>query len=317
MFALPYPLGAASDPASGADPLDMPASGTLALYARGRDYHRAVGALLKRIVHTLAERYPGEIFRPFCDTLPLPERFYAERARLGHIVRSGMLANTYFGTRFVLGGIAASLAFAEEMPEGPYINMGAAYPFGHTQSGGEEGARSALPPECSACSACVQACPASALRVGSDQGFCVDASRCLAWLSIEYKGVVERERWRVFGGCLFGCDACQDVCPYNSARPGRETFSHINGALFASAHAPGASLPLAEILSIKDQDSFVRRFSGTALMRAGRRGLVRNAIIVAANTRSASAVPLVAALERDQDEVIAATARMACAAFLR
>jgi epoxyqueuosine reductase len=320
MFAVPYPSAPALQTPS--DPAE--AAGLVALYARGRDYHRAMGALLKRIVKMLAGQYPGAGFRAFCDTLPLSERACALKAGLGSILHSGLLANDYFGTRFVLGGVLTTLPLAGDMPEMPRLSRGLRthgrqgishpaglrLPQGAGLPQGDEQMR-VCRDECAY--ACVRACPATALGVDSDHspGSSLDISRCLAWLSIEYKGVIDRERWHVFGNRIFGCDVCQDVCRYNISPIFKDALSYMNTDLFASAHAAGAHLSLSEILSIRDSGSFARRFSGTALMRAGRRGLVRNAIIVAVNTNCVSAYPLIAGLREDADEVIAETARSA------
>ena len=366
MLAVPYPGVNAGEPdLSGAPafPAEIGAnaeSGLVARYACGRDYHRAVGTLLKRITRMLAARFPGEHFRAFCDTLPLSERACALKAGLGFILQSGLLANEYFGTRFVLGGILTTLPLAGDMPDAPTLHSIsrerarkgdalAAMPedgdvrenaralrnnqdectarrpqgesaelermYARSEAAHSAKERDALAGRTRLCGntcafACVRACPASALSMDANGGAALDISRCLAWLSIEYKGVIERERWHQFGDRIFGCDICQDVCPHNAQTNIRNDHAAANDALFASANAAGARLSLSEVLSIRDQAAFVRRFSGTALMRAGRRGLVRNAIIAASNTRCASASPLIASLREDADEVIAETAKI-------
>ncbi|MDR2735038.1 MAG: DUF1730 domain-containing protein [Spirochaetota bacterium] len=290
MCALPLPV-AAHPPA----PPGVP-SGLVALYARGRDYHRAVGALLRRIIRTLRARYPEAIFRPFCDTLPLSERTYAMQAGLGRPARSGLLANGLYGTHFVLGGLLTTLPFAEA-------------------AGDAHSLLDSKPPHiCAHCRVCADACPGRSLSTAPDGSCMLDVSRCLAWLSIENKDVIPIQNWVLFGERIFGCDICQDVCPYNAPQLGGS--GGIHHALFDSDHAPGAYLPLAEILAIRDDTAFAQRFSGTALMRAKRRGLVRNAIIVTANGRHTSLMSLISDLQRDPDPVIAETARLA-ASLLR
>ena len=291
-------------PLTGADiaePASHDAAGLIALYARGRDYHRAVGTLLRRIIQALRERYPEALFRPFCDTLPLSERAYAARAGLGQPVRSGLLANSRYGTRFVLGGILTTLDIAADSPM--------VFPAGDAHF-----LPQSVPPEkcarCRVCVNCVDACPGNALGTAPDGSFVLDISRCLAWLSIENKDVLPVESWPFFGERIFGCDICQDVCPYNAPRPGH-SLRDAQSALFDSAHATGAYLPLAEILAIRDETAFARRFSGTALMRAKRRGLVRNAIIAAINGKHISLLPRIAELRTDPDPVVAETARLA------
>jgi epoxyqueuosine reductase len=289
MCALPLPVVDSAPP--------VPHAGLVALYARGRDYHRAVGALLRRIIQALRERYPETLFRPFCDTLPLSERVYAARAGLGQPVRSGLLANSRYGTRFVLGGILTTLDIADS----PMI-----FPAGDAHFLPQ----SVPPKQCAHCRICVDACPGKALGTAPDGSCMLDVSRCLAWQSIENKDVIPVESWPLFGDRIFGCDICQDVCPYNAPQPGH-SLRDAKSALFDSAHAAGAYLPLADILAIRDEAAFARRFSGTALMRARRRGLVRNAIIAAINGKHIFLLPRIAELRMDPDPVIAETARLA------
>lgn len=255
---------------------DVP-SGRVARYAWGRDYHKELGGRLRRIARVLADRYPGHRFRPFTDATPLAERFYAERAGVGFAGRNTLLINAHYGSWFFIGEILSTL----HLPP----------------SGNPAGRYGACP---GSCRRCIDVCPTGALY--DDKR--IDASRCISFLTIEYDGIIPDELCPLIGEWIFGCDLCQEVCPLNlGARP-------TTVQRFVTPIA-GETITLEEILAIGDDEAFTARFAGSPLMRAKRRRLVRNALIVAVNLGARELVPAVGALIDDDDEVISYHARRA------
>jgi epoxyqueuosine reductase len=213
--------------------------GNVAAYARGEDYHRVVRRHLKEVVGDLKPLAPkGSHFRVCVDTAPLLEREIALRAGLGFIGKNGMLIVPGVGSHVVLGEILTDVTLAPS-----------ASPF-------ENGAD-----RCGSCTACLEACPTQAFvapRV-------LDSARCLSYLTIEKRGPFSEAEEAALGGRLFGCDDCQDVCPFNAA---------LDPA--GPARGPAASLDPEEILAL-DEEGFRARFFSSAIWRATRSGLARNA----------------------------------------
>lgn len=177
------------------EPDRVPGTGRIARYARGRDYHAVVRKKLHTLADRLRERFPGEVFRSFVDTGPVLEREHAARAGLGFIGKHTLLIDPRRGSYLLLGGIATSLDLAP------------------TSSGEVES-------RCGGCTRCIDACPTGAI-----EPFRVDARRCVSYLTIEHEGPIDPALHAGMGDWLFGCDICQEVCPYN-----------------APEHAPGAKV---------------------------------------------------------------------------
>ena len=213
--------------------------GNVAQYARGEDYHRVVRRHLKEVVEDLRPHAPrGSHFRVCVDTAPLLEREIAVRSGLGFIGKNGMLIVPGVGSHVVLGEILTDVTLAPS-----------ASPF-------EDGAD-----RCGSCSACLEACPTQAFVAPR----LLDSARCLSYLTIEMRGPFTGAEESALGGRLFGCDDCQDVCPFNAA---------LDPA--GPARGPAASLDPEEILAL-DEEGFRGRFFNSAIWRATRSGLVRNA----------------------------------------
>lgn len=247
-----------------ARPVPGTGHGNIAAYARGEDYHRVVRRHLKEVVEDFRPLAPkGTHFRVCVDTAPLLEREIAVRAGLGFIGKNGMLIVPGVGSQVVLGEILTDVTLAPS-----------AAPF----AGGED--------RCGSCTACLEACPTRAFvapRV-------LDSARCLSYLTIEKRGPFSPAEAAALGGRLFGCDDCQDVCPFNlvrepvtrvpepSARRASPAAPALAGSTACAPHAgwPGASLDPEEILTL-DEAGFRARFFGTALWRATWAGLARNA----------------------------------------
>lgn len=262
--ALPY-AALAPHPVGG---LQTAAGGRVARYARHRDYHDDFGDRLHRIARRLRDRYPDDRFRAFTDTAPLDERFYAQRAGIGFLGRNGTLINKSFGSWMVIGEILSTHAFP-------------------ATAGTDHGA---CPPGCFACG---RACPTGALQAPGK----LDARRCISYLTIEHRGVIDFELALLMGDWIFGCDRCQEVCPLNAAARTPNT-----------PPAEAAHLDLGALLRLADDDAFDARFAGTALHRTGRVSLLRNACIAAGNANRTDLAPEISELACGSDSILAPAA---------
>lgn len=221
--------------------------GPIARYARGRDYHKVLKARCRKLMDALGDRLPGFAGRAFVDAGPVGERHLAAAAGLGWIGRNGCLHVPGLGSYVLLAEIFCNLA----LPTG--------------------GAMSA---PCGSCQACRRACPTGALG-GDGQ---VDARKCLSYLTIEHKGPVDgplTERW---GDRIFGCDACQEACPYNQpVLPGDE---ELTAEYWPARGAPGplAGAGAREILRWTVED-WSAATAGSAIRRASLEQLQRNAAL--------------------------------------
>jgi epoxyqueuosine reductase len=241
----PYSTEAAADNAAASEP-----RGWISRYAWGDDYHEVLGEKLDRFVAMLREQF-GEEFaaRAYVDTGPVVERAAAQGAGLGWLAKNTCLINRDLGSWLFLGVIITSLPLA------PSID-----------------AASAPPPDlCGNCRLCLDACPTGALV----EPYVLDARRCIAYLTIELRGSIPEEFRSGIGWQVFGCDICQDVCPWNRASP-RASVPALQPR--EKALAP----ELLWLLSLTE-DEFRRVFRKSAVRRTKWRGLIRNACVAAGN----------------------------------
>jgi epoxyqueuosine reductase len=235
--------------------------GRVARYARGADYHDVLREQLKRLLAWLQAERPGCRGRAVVDTAPLLERDYARRAGLGWFGKNTMLLNRRQGSYFFLGALLVDVELAPDAP--------------HETN------------HCGTCTACLDACPTDAFPAAG----VLDARRCISYLTIELRGPVPEGLREGLGDWVFGCDVCQEVCPWNrKAPPGAEPALGPRPDLEA--------LDLEEVLGLTE-DEFRRRFAGTALTRPRRAGLLRNAALVLGNSGGPEALP---ALRRAMDD---------------
>ncbi|MCS7350676.1 tRNA epoxyqueuosine(34) reductase QueG [Thermoflexus sp.] len=230
-------------------PDDRP-RGRVARYAWGEDYHEVIAerlrALLKFLNQEAGRPVQGKIY---VDTGPVLERAWAVQAGLGWIGKNSMLIHPRLGSYLFLGVLLVDLDLKPDPP----------FPFDH----------------CGTCTRCIDACPTGCIRPDRT----LEAERCLSYLTIERREEIPEDLRPAIGDWLFGCDICQEVCPWNQrfARPTQEpAFQPREGI---------ARMLLEEVLQM-DEATFRARFRRSAIRRAKWRGLVRNALVVAGNLRA-------------------------------
>jgi epoxyqueuosine reductase len=252
---------------------DRSSRAVIARYARGADYHGVVRERLKQLGAWLRRQRPEVWGRVVVDTAPLLERDFARRAGLGWFGKNTMLLNKRLGSWFVLGGLLVDI---ELEPSPPHQGR-----------------------HCGTCTACLDACPTRAF-VGPGL---LDSRRCISYLTIELKSTVPEEQRPWLGDWLFGCDVCQEVCPWNRKAPAG-----------GPALAPRADLEAVDPIELLglDEPAFRARFEGTALYpRPGRRVVLRNAALVLGNTADRRALPALRRALQDCEPLVREAARWA------
>jgi epoxyqueuosine reductase len=234
-------------------------SGPVARYARGDDYHDVMDGRLREL-HRRLERETGETIlgKPYVDTGPLLERDLARRAGLGWFGKNTNLLNPALGSFFFLGALVLDLALE---PDAPY-----------------EADR------CGSCTRCLDACPTDALIAPRS----LDATRCISYLTIEQKGEIPEALRPLVGELLYGCDICQEVCPWNVKFATENRVPEFApGEVIAGKNAR----TLAREILAMTQDEFSAAFKGSPMKRAKLRGLKRNAGVVLGNIGTVDDVP--------------------------
>ena len=252
-------------------------SGPVARYARGDDYHDVMEGRLREL-HARLEHDAGRTIagKAYVDTGPLLERDLARRAGLGWFGKNTNLLNPALGSFFFLGCLVLDLEMAVDAPF--------------------EADR------CGTCTRCIDACPTDAIVAPRE----LDATRCISYLTIELKGEIPVEFREPMGELLYGCDICQEVCPYN-IKFARE----LSEPAFAPREfiAGKDARTLARALLTMTQDEFSAAFKGSPMKRAKLRGLQRNAAVVLGNSGNRSALPSLAPDLSDEEPLVRATDR--------
>ena len=244
--------------------------GRIARYAYGRDYHKVLKGILKKIAAHL------EILNPECqskicvDSAPILEKAYAVKAGLGFIGKNTTLITKEFGSFVLLGEILTTAELASDAP---------------------------ATGTCGTCTRCLDACPTKALTAAHT----MDARRCISYLTIEHRRPIEPELASKMGNLIFGCDICQEVCPYNksSAKPIKLIPNSPLALTGFFDPIAGSELDLQLILAMETEpnsttaadQSFLNRFAGSPVMRTKRAGLIRNAKIAISNSKNQSTLP--------------------------
>jgi epoxyqueuosine reductase len=222
-----------------------PGDAHISRYARGRDYHDVMRTALDNMTARLSEHESFD-YKLCVDTAPVLERSLAREAGLGWIGKNTCLINQSSGSWFFLGEIITSLDLIPASPP---------------------------PDRCGSCTRCIDACPTQAL-VPDGTGWTLDARRCISYLTIELRGPIPEEHHAGIGDQLFGCDICQEICPWNSNAPVTDDPAF-----------QGSPVPIASLTALSPE-AFRERFRHTAIARAKYEGLMRNAAIVMGNQDS-------------------------------
>jgi epoxyqueuosine reductase len=262
--------------ATAADTRNDPARGIIARYAHGPDYHRVLKNKLLRLLHWLEADVgrPLPAARAYVDSGPVLERELARRAGLGWFGRNTMLIHPRRGSYFFLGSLLLDI----ELPADQSFERD----------------------HCGTCNACVEACPTGALLGRDDTGAPVmDARRCISYLTIENRGPIPRELRPLIGNRIFGCDICQEVCPWNS----KQRILSREGAEEQKERQQEEGHQLIELMGMSqaDWDEYSR---GKAVRRAGRAGFRRNVAVALGNWGDEAAVAPLASALSDADPLV-------------
>ncbi len=238
--------------------------GWISRYAWGEDYHELMQAKLERLLAFVRAGAGIEVRgRAFVDAGPVLDREAGARAGIGWYGKNTNLLSMRLGSFFFLGELFLSLELPPDRP---------------------------VRDRCGQCRLCLDACPTGAF-VGP---YILDARRCISYLTIELKGAIPRELRPLVGTHIFGCDICQEVCPYNARmKPTREAAFEPEAGRYAPELIPLLAVTQAE---------FRTRFRGSPILRAKRRGLLRNVCVALGNLRRAEAVPALARTLREDPE---------------
>ncbi|NOZ39073.1 MAG: tRNA epoxyqueuosine(34) reductase QueG [Planctomycetes bacterium] len=249
-----------------------PGQGQVSRYAWGTDdYHNLIRDRLHQLADFLRQLIPEADTRGVIDTAPLMEREFAQLAGLGWVGKNTLLLSKTAGSYFFLAALLTDQQLSYDDP--------------HTTD------------HCGTCTACLDACPTDAFP----QPYVLDATRCISYLTIELQNPIPVELRPGMGNWLFGCDICQDVCPWNNHAP----------PTAEAAFAPCEEMNPIELAALFDLDEpqFRVRFRHTPLWRSHRRGLLRNAAIVLGNQQEVSALPALNRGLQDEEPLV----RGACA----
>jgi epoxyqueuosine reductase len=265
--------------------LNDSAHGWISRYAWSReDYHEAVMRRLRviedRLRHEVGPRGPNALAtsretsalqtRCYVDTGPLVERVYAKYAGVGWIGKNTCILNQKPGSWLFLGVILTSLELAPDLP---------------------------APDRCGTCTRCIEACPTDALIAP----YQLDSNKCISYLTIEKRGAIPEEMREGIGRHVFGCDICQDVCPWNRKAPA------TNAAEFQARE--GLFNPALDWLAEISTEEFREKFRGSPIRRTKRTGLRRNAVIAMGNSGDPRFISVLEKLGSDNDPVVAESAR--------
>ena len=254
-----------------------PSRAIIARYARGRDYHHVISDKLDILAHRLEDLSGRPLRRRvYVDTGPLLERELAVRAGLGWFGKNTMLIHPRRGSYFFLGVLLTDLPLE---PSTPFTED-----------------------HCGTCRRCLDACPTGALLGYDEHGAPVmDATRCISYLTIELKGPIPVELRPAIGNRVYGCDICQEACPWN------ERFSALSGE---SAYAPRPELDNPSLIDLATRllemsgKAFLREYRDSPVSRARRNGLLRNVCVALGNWGAEEAVPVLERAARDQSALV-------------
>ena len=243
-----------------------PRTACISRYAWGDEYHRVLGERLETLVEGLEKLIPGLQGRWYVDTGPVMEKAWAERAGLGWIGKHTNVIHRDLGSWIFLGAVITDVALQASRAHRDY---------------------------CGTCSACIDVCPTDAIVAP----YVLDARRCISYLTIENRGPIPVEYRAAMGNRVFGCDDCQDVCPWNR-------FAQMSAQAQSFAPRDHARAPaLIELLHL-DDDEFRSRFRDSPVLRAKRSGFIRNVAVALGNSGDISAVDALVDSLGDKDALV-------------
>jgi epoxyqueuosine reductase len=236
--------------------------GRIAAYALGADYHRIVAQRLRALAVHIGALRPGAVLRPAVDTSAVLEREWAALGGIGWFGKNTNILHNEDGSYFFLGELLTDLDLDPDPPVADH---------------------------CGTCTRCLDLCPTTALK----PGYVLDARLCISYLTIEHRGAIPVELRDKIGNWIFGCDVCQEVCPWN------EKLVRERGAPLLSD-----LLPYLPDLARLSEQQFRNRFRGSAIRRATREGLVRNVMVALGNTHNPAAVTVLATALLDDPSAV-------------
>lgn len=240
---------------------EQPNSAIIARYARGRDYHKVMRGRLKTLASKIREKVGEFESRPFADSAPIFEKSLAESAGMGWTGKHTLLIHKKSGSFFVLGELFTSLELPFDQPATAH---------------------------CGSCSACIDICPTQAIV----EPYMLDARKCIAYLTIEYKGIIPEELREGIGNRIFGCDDCQLICPWNS-------FAKIATIPDFNPRHGLDNISLLEIWRW-DEATFLANTEGSPIRRTGFQSFKRNIAIGLGN--APYSIDIIEALEKARDQ---------------
>jgi epoxyqueuosine reductase len=240
--------------------------GWVARYAWSADYHQVMHDKLARLQNYVTALVPPPLAsKLYVDTGPVVERVHAKYAGLGWFGKNTCLLNTRLGSWLFLGELLLTIPLEYDHP---------------------------TPDHCGTCTRCLEACPTDAFP----EPYVLDARRCIAYLTIELKGAIPEDLRPYMGQHIFGCDICQDVCPWNRKRH----FTTDPGLQPQPQQVHPELADLAQLTPL----AFKQRFRGTALERTGRRGVLRNVCVAMGNSGNQDFIPLLETLLDDEEALV-------------
>jgi epoxyqueuosine reductase len=243
----------------------QPQHGAISRYAWGRDYHRSVRQRLQTLREAVVQMDPGTRTHPFVDTSPILEKGVAQRAGIGWQGKHTNLIRKRSGSWFFLGGLATDLTLP---------------------------ASDAARDHCGTCRSCIDICPTRAIVAP----YVLDARLCIAYLTIEHRGPIPRELRAAIGNRIFGCDDCQEVCPWNR---------HAQRTTVAEFHPVTDNLNprLLDLIGMTRRE-WNRRFKKTPVRRAHYEGFIRNVAVALGNWADSQVVPALTARLDDESALV-------------
>ncbi len=248
-------------------PTDNPLQGRIARYARGDDYHKLMLERLRRLLEVLRLKIPDFEGLAYVDTGPIMEKYWAAQAGLGWQGKNTNLIDPRRGSWFFLGEIVTNIKLS---------------PISTARKGAS----------CGKCTKCIQICPTRAITAP----YQLDARRCISYLTIEHKGSIPEELRPLLGNHIYGCDLCQEVCPWN-----RFATATLEPAF--QVRENNFNPELLKMMQMTDEE-FRERFRGSPIKRIKRRRLLRNVAVALGNSKNPAAIPTLQAALLDHEPLI-------------